>query len=140
MNAVLRCAALQAPVVSIKGDGQMKRIIMALVASTIVATPALAQWAPRHGQGWDRNSIWQGAPANPYERIQFLQDRINRGVADGSLDRRQAARAERELNGLRQWIRRMHWQGTQLRPDQRERVQARLDQISRQIRWARHND
>jgi hypothetical protein len=117
----------------------MKRIFIALLAGTIVATPALAQWAPRHGQAWDRNTFWQGAPDNPYERIQFLQDRISRGVADGSLDRREAWRANRELNGVRQWIRRMHWQGERLTPDQRARVQARLDQISQQIRWARHN-
>ena len=117
----------------------MKRIIMALLAGSIAATPALAQWTPRHGQTWDRNTIWQGAPDNPYQRIQFLQDRINRGVADGSLDRGQAWRANRELNNVRQWIRRMHWQGERLTPDQRQRVQARLDDISRQIRWMRRN-
>jgi hypothetical protein len=33
----------------------------------------------------------------------------------------------------------MHWNGERLTPDQRERVQARLDQLSRQIRWERHN-
>ena len=81
----------------------------------------------------------KGAPANPYERIQFLQDRINCGFADGSLDRREAWRANRELNGVRQWIRHMHWRGNRLTPDQRARVQPRLDQISQQIRWARHN-
>jgi len=117
----------------------MKRIVMALVASTIVATPALAQWAPRPGQAWDRNTFWQGAPASPWERIQFLQDRVNRGVADGSLDRRQAFRVQAELNNVRQWIRRMHWQGDRLTPDQRVRVQTRLDDISRQIRWMRQN-
>ena len=117
----------------------MKRIIMALVAGTLVASPALAQWAPHRGQAWDRNSFWQGAPDNPYERIQFLQDRISRGQSDGSLGPGEAARANRELNGVRQWIRRMHWQGERLTPEQRERVQARLDQISQQIRWARHN-
>lgn len=124
----------------------MKRIIMALVASTIIASPAAAQWHPpdrgdmraREG-GWDPNSVWQGAPADPWQRIQFLQERVNRGVAEGSIDRRQAWQIQRQLNGLRQWIRRMHWQGEQLRPDQRARVQARLDQISGQIRWLRHN-
>lgn len=121
----------------------MKRIIVALAASTLaastmVASPALAQWAPRPGQSWDRNSFWQGAPASPWERIQFLQDRVNRGVADGSLDRRQAWHIQSQLNGVRQWIRSMHWQGERLTPDQRERVQARLDNISRQIRWMRH--
>jgi len=116
----------------------MKRIITAVVASMIVATPAIAQYQHPRG-GWDRDEIWRGAPDNPYQRIQFLQDRINRGVADGSLDRREAWRANRELNNLRQWIRRMHWNGERLTPDQRERVQARLDQLSRQIRWERHN-
>ena len=117
----------------------MKPIIIALVASTIVSTPALAQWAPQPGRSYDRNSFWQGAPANPWERIQFLQDRVSRGVADGSIDRREAWRVQSELNNVRQWIRRMHWQGNQLTPDQRERVQGRLDDISRQIRWMRHN-
>jgi hypothetical protein len=84
--------------------------------------------------------FWRGAPDNPYQRIQFMQDRVNRGVADGSIDRREAWRVNRELNGVRQWIQRMHWQGQRLTPDQRARVQARLDQISRQIRWMRHND
>lgn len=118
----------------------MKRIIIALVASTIIATPALAQWHHRErGSAWTGAEFWRGAPDNPYQRIQFMQDRINRGVADGSLSRGEAARANRELNGVRQWIRRMHWRGEQLTPDQRARVQARLDEISRQIRWMRHN-
>lgn len=120
----------------------MKRIITAVVASLVVTTPAMAQWAhPVHDRGWNPQAFWRGAPENPYERIQFLQDRINRGVADGSLDRREAYRASRELDGVRQWMRRMHWEnGGQLRPDQRIRVQARLDTVSRQIRWMRHND
>lgn len=116
----------------------MNRIILALVASSIVATPAVAQWAPRPGQSWNSNAFWQGAPVSPYQRIQFLQDRVNRGVADGTLDHRQAWRVNAELNNVRQWIRRMHWQGNRLTPYQASRVQARLDQISRQIRWMRH--
>ena len=115
----------------------MKRIIMAFVAGMVLTTPAVAQWSPRHGQAWDRNTFWQGAPDNPYQRIQFLQDRVNRGVADGSIDRREAWRVNRELSNIRQWIRSMHWQGERLSPDQRDRVQARLDNISRQIRWMR---
>lgn len=120
----------------------MKRIITAAVASLVVTTPAIAQWAhpPRPGLGWNPQAFWRGAPDNPFDRIQFLQDRINRGVADGSLDRWQARRANGELNGVRRWIRRMHWQnGGQLNPDQRAQVQARLDAISRQIRWMRHS-
>ena len=89
---------------------------------------------------WDAGAFWRGAPDSPRERIQFLQDRVNRGVADGSLDRREARRVNRELDGVRQWIHRMHWEDAgRLTPDQRGRVQGRLDQISRQIRWLRHN-
>src|SRR5690348_18373275 len=116
----------------------MKKLVIAVVAGAIAATPAAAQWTPQPGP-WNPNAFWRGAPANPYERIQFLQNRVNRGVADGSLDRRQAWRVNRELNGVREWIRRMHWNGGRLTPDQRARVQARLDDISRQIRWMRHN-
>jgi len=111
-------------------------IILAAAASAMFASPAAAQCAPGP---WNPTTFWQGAPANPYNRIQFLQDRVNRGVADGSLDRREAWRVNRELSGVRQWIRRMHWQSGRLTPDQRARVQARLDDISRQIRWLRHN-
>ena len=117
----------------------MKWILIAAAASIVAVSPASAQWRHERPADWNPNAIWRGAPDNPYERIQFLQDRINRGVADGSLDRREAWRANRELNNVRQWIRRMHWRGDRLTPDQRARVQARLDQISRQIRWARHD-
>lgn len=113
-----------------------KFVILAAAATAMVGAPAAAQWAPGP---WNPRTFWQGAPANPYSRIQFLQDRVNRGVADGSLDRREASRINRELNGVREWIRRMHWQTGRLTPDQSARVQARLDDISRQIRWLRHN-
>jgi hypothetical protein len=118
----------------------MKRIMMAALATMIVASPAAAQYGhPR--EAWSPNAFWRGAPDNPVERVQFLQDRINRGMADGSLSRGEGLRANRELNGVRQWLRRMHWEnGGRLRPEQRARIQARLDSISRQIRWMRHND
>lgn len=115
----------------------MNRFMIVVAAATaVVASPAVAQWTPGP---WNPTTFWQGAPANAYQRIQFLQDRVNRGVADGSLNRREAWRVNSELNGLRQWIRRMHWQTGSLTPAQQARVQARLDQISRQIHWMRHN-
>lgn len=113
-----------------------KLIILAAAATAIGASPAAAQWVPGR---WNANTFWQGAPANPYERIQFLQDRVNRGVANGSLNRREAWRVNSELNSLRQWVRRMHWQTGSLTPSEQARVQARLDRISSQIRWMRHN-
>ncbi|WP_404712417.1 hypothetical protein [Sphingomonas sp. MMS24-J13] len=117
----------------------MKRTILAMTAGLLVAGAAVAQPYPPRAP-WDAGAFWRGAPDSPRERIQFLQDRVNRGLADGSLNRREAMRVNRELNGVRQWIRRMHWEDAgRLTPDQRARVQDRLDQISRQIRWLRHN-
>ncbi|MBV9527333.1 hypothetical protein [Sphingomonas sp.] len=120
----------------------MKRLLLTVAASMLVAGAAQAQPAPPPPPpgAWDAGAFWRGAPDSPRERIQFLQDRINRGISDGSLDRHEAWRANRELNGVRQWIRRMHWEDDgRLTPDQRARVQARLDDLSRQIHWMRHN-
>jgi hypothetical protein len=120
----------------------MKRKIIAIAASLLVAGIASSQPMPPPAPGgaWDGGAFWRGAPDNPRERIDFLQDRINRGVADGSLNRHEARHANDQLNGVRQWIHRMHWEdGGRLTPDQRAQVQQRLDSISRQIRWARHN-
>ena len=136
----------------------MKKIIFTATA-LLLSTAAVAQMPPpppgwnggppppgagpgwhRGGPGWDGNAFWRGAPDSPRDRIQFLQDRVNRSVADGSLDRHEAWRVNRELNDLRRWIQRKHWQDQgPLNPDQRAQVQGRLDQISQQIRWMRHN-
>jgi len=118
----------------------MKRLL-AVTTAILLSGAAMAQMPPPGPRpAWDAGAFWRGAPDSPRDRIQFLQDRINRGIADGSLDRREAWRANRELNGVRQWIHRMHWEDAgRLTPDQRARVQARLDQISSQIRWMRHN-
>ena len=114
----------------------MKSFKIAIAAVGLLsAAPVFAQVGP-----WNPTAFWNGAPENPYNRIQFLQDRVNRGVANGSLDRREAMRVNRELNGVRNWIQRMHWRDAgRLTPDQRGRVQARLDSISRQIHWMKRN-
>ena len=129
----------------------MKRIAIAIaVLGTIGAGAASAQSGP-YGPGgyrpgsfhpgpYDSGAFWRGAPDSPYQRIQFLQDRVNHGIADGSLDRREARRVSGELNGVRDWIHRMHWEDEgRLTPGQRAQVQGRLDGISRQIHWMRHN-
>ncbi|NIJ07905.1 Spy/CpxP family protein refolding chaperone [Sphingomonas vulcanisoli] len=126
----------------------MKKIILTATAALMLAGAASAQYAPPPPppgaayapHAWDRDAFWRGAPESPRARIDFLQDRISRGAADGSLSRREAARANRELNNIRSWIRRMHWQDDgRLTPDQRAQVQDRLDWLSGQIRWMRHN-
>src|SRR3569833_3513528 len=51
--------------------------------------------------GWNRDQFWQGAPTGPRQRIAWLQRRIQRGRADGTLDGREAYQAQRELNDIR---------------------------------------
>lgn len=113
----------------------MKMIAIALAAATMTTAGTAVAQAP-----WNAGAFWRGAPDNPYQRIRFLQDRVNRGIADGSLDRREARRVNGELNGVRTWIHRMHWEDAgRLTPGQLAQVQGRLDGISRQIRWLRHD-
>lgn len=97
----------------------MKKAIMAALALTTVATamPAAAQ-----SGAWNREAAWRGAPDGIQQRIDWLQERINRGRQDGSLSRMEAQRAERELN---------------LIDRDAATLDRRLDDVSRNIRWAR---
>jgi len=119
----------------------MKRTIVALAGGLLLSGIAVAQIPPPPPPGgWDAGAFWRGAPDSPRERIRFLQDRIDRGRADGSLNPREAARAGRELDRIRMMDRRMHYDsGGRLDPRQRDMLQARLDSLSQQIRWSRHN-
>ena len=82
------------------------------------------------GQGWNLD-----------RRIDWMQRRIDRGRDDGSLDRREAYRAQRTLEDIRRDKRRMEYRsGGFLRGYQRDDLQGRLDRLNSQIRWLRHND
>ena len=73
----------------------------------------------------DRNGdFWRGAPDGLQQRMDWLQQRINRGLADGSLDRADARRAQWQLDTLRR---------------DASALQQRLDSLSRTIRWARQD-
>ena len=100
------------------------KAIMAALALTTVATaiPAAAQPAWQGNRNWDRNEFWRGAPDGLQQRIDWLQQRINRGVADGSLDRQEARRAQFQLDTLRR---------------DASALDNRLDNLSRSLRWAR---
>jgi len=91
------------------------------LAATATAMPAAAQQAP----GWNANTFWQGAPQGVQQRIDWLQHRIDRGLQDGSLDRREARRVQQQLDNLRQ---------------QAANLSRNLDDLSRSIRWASRND
>ena len=108
----------------------------AIAALTMVGTlPAAAQPG-----GWDRNAFWRDAPTDPYQRIDFLQRRIQRGASDGSLSPREARRAQYQLNQIRRDADRMRYRhhGRFSEADY-SYVQSRLDSLSQQIRWQRQN-
>jgi len=101
-------------------------VLLALAAATLgTAVPSTAQpvrddW--RSGQSWNRESFWRGAPTDLRQRIDWLQQRIQRGIADGSLDRREARQAQYQLDAIRR---------------EADALDRRLDDVSRQIRWSR---
>ncbi|MEO5587105.1 MAG: glycine zipper 2TM domain-containing protein [Novosphingobium sp.] len=104
------------------------KAILAALALTTVATamPAAAQpntgW--QAGSSWNRDTFWRGAPDNLQQRIDWLQQRIDRGSQDGSLDRREARRARMQLDSLRR---------------DAAALDARLDDLSRNLRWSRND-
>jgi len=105
------------------------KAILAALALTVAgtATPLAAQ--PTQGtwqssQSWDRDAFWRGAPQGLQQQMDWLQQRINRGVADGSLDRQEARRVQRKLDTLRR---------------DAAKLQKRLDDLSRSIRWTRRD-
>jgi hypothetical protein len=119
--------------------------ILAAMAIAIAATataPAFSQpvssaWH-QGGGGWDREAFWRGAPQSTRERIRWLQQRIDRGISDGSLDRREARDAQRELDRISRMAMRMRADRYgDLRPRDRDEIQARLDDLSQRLRWSR---
>jgi len=107
--------------------------LLAMLGSTpVVAQPPGAAW--NSGGAWSRDAFWRGAPTDPRQRIQFLQRRIDRGVADGSLNRREARSAQLELNDIRRDAARRGWS-----PARADMIQQRLDALSQRIRWERRN-
>jgi len=114
--------------------------LTALAGLTMVgAFPATAQ-PPMGPNGWDRQAFWRDAPADPYDRIGFLQRRIDRGIADGSLDRREARRSRYELDRIRRTADQMRWRHHgRLRQDDYAYIQNQLDQLSQRLRWRRHD-
>lgn len=108
----------------------------ALAALTMVGSfPAAAQPG-----AWNRDAFWRGAPADPYQRIDFLQRRIEHGIDDGSLDRREARRSQWQLNRIRRDADRMRRQHHgHFRSADYDYIQGRLDDLSRELRWRRQD-
>ena len=123
----------------------MKLSILAMLAAgaaIAAAAPSAAQpWGDRHDRGgYDHGP---GAPGawSLDRRIDWMQHRIDRGRRDGSLDRREAYRAQASLNDINRDMRRMQRRnGGMLDDRQRDMLSARLDRLNDQIHWLRQND
>jgi hypothetical protein len=132
----------------------MQRFIAAAFAAgalAVSAAPALAQYGPPPGDARDWNHHddhrdWgrhddQGGGWDVDRRIDWLQQRIDRGAADGSLDRHEARRAQFQLRLIvRDEHSIMYKHGGQLTDRDRAIMEARLDKLNDQIRWLRAND
>jgi hypothetical protein len=123
----------------------MTASVLSMSAAAMLLPGATSAQAPRYGyeqgQGnaWNGTTFWQGAPNDPRQRIDWLQRRIDRGIADRSLDRREARNAQQELNTIRRMTRGMRMRNGVLYPRDAAIVQQRLDALSQRLRWDRQN-
>jgi hypothetical protein len=109
---------------------------LAFAAAAVLAAPLAAQ---PHA-GWDANAFWEGAPPGIWERLDFLQHRIDVGVAHHKLNRTEANRVQNELGRIRDMTRTMRTRdGGALNDTDRVYLQDRLDQLSSNIHWMAHN-
>ena len=116
----------------------------ALAVSMLAVTPAAAQngyaqngYAQGSAYGYG-NDFWRDAPSDTWQRIDYLQQRIERGMSDGSLSRQEAWRAQTELRQIRRDAMRMR-RGGAFSASSSTMIQSRLDRLSRNLRWARNN-
>jgi Ni/Co efflux regulator RcnB len=113
----------------------MKKILLSIAAVSAVAATALpvAAMAQSYDRGHDDRGGWnQGG-----DRVARLDQRIDMGIRNGSLDRREAWRLKGDLretarlqyrygrDGLTRW--------------ERADLDRRFDRISAQIRYERHD-
>lgn len=101
------------------------KAVLAAVALTTVAVAAPVAPVAAQPNWQSRDTMWRDAPQGLQQRIDWLQQRIDRGISDGSLDRVEARRAQRDLDILERDARVL---------DQR------LDSLSRNIRWSRRDN
>jgi uncharacterized protein YcfJ len=99
------------------------------------------RWVAPNAQGYGYNASYGGNdyPRDVRQRISWLDERVQRGSRDGSLSRKEANRAMRDLDQVRAEERRMSGRRGQLRPSDESYLQSRLDTISSEIRWSRRN-
>ncbi len=105
----------------------MKRMMAAALVAGALLVGAAPAFAQAGAWGLDQREHW-------------LQERINRGHRDGSLDGREYARVQTQLDNIRHDQRVMAAnRGGVLMPDQQRVLEGRLDNVSNSIAWLRHN-
>ncbi|QUD89215.1 hypothetical protein [Phenylobacterium montanum] len=115
-------------------------LIAALAATTAMTAPALAQpYGPPAPPGYGAAERHEGWEID--RRIDWTQDRIDRGRADGSLDRHEFRRVQGQLNRIRHDFERARYRsGGRLDGRARASLAGRLDRLNDEIHWLRHND
>ena len=120
----------------------MKTMISAAAAALALLSAAPAALAQPYGPPPPGPGM--GGPQRGWQldqRIDWMQRRIDRGRADGSLDWREARRVQGELFHIRRDERMMRDRnGGRLSDRDRFFLQDRLDRLNNQLRWLRHND
>jgi len=121
-----------------QGGGRLSEIDRGRLQERIDGLSRSIRWMRGHGAG-------PGGPVvgdwSLERREGWLQERIDRGRADGSLSRREAYRAQTGLNNIKaDHARMMRRSYGRLRESDRAILQDRLDRLSAAMRWARQND
>lgn len=117
--------------------------LAAVVALSAVAAPALAQpYAPRHDQGrYDQGRNDQGRHNQAWTSINQRQGqldrRIDQGVRQGDLSRREAQRLRNEFRDIARLENRYRSNGLTFR--ERADLDRRFDRLSAQIRAERRD-
>lgn len=99
------------------------------------------RWAAANANGYGYNASYTGvdAPRPVGQRLAWLAERVRQGRMDGSLNRWEANRAQRDLDNIAREERGMRHRHGRLNPQDEAYLQSRLDTVSSEIRWSRRN-
>ncbi len=79
--------------------------------------------------------FWQGAPTDVRQRIDFLQQRIDRLSSNGRISPDAAQRAYARLRQVRHYAHTNYQRYGQLTPDQQGYIQSQLDYVGHSLHW-----